>query len=181
MDSPRYGEIVELLQRTNGDGGGRPAAAPGTAPAASDRGSELLSADSIVLDGGRASRDEAITQAGDLLVRAGAVDPSYVPAMHERETSVSTYMGNLLAIPHGTNEAKGAIRRTAISLVRYPGGVEWKGKEVQFVIGIAGQGNDHMALLGKIAHVFLDKTEIARLQAATSASEIHGILGGVKV
>ena len=41
------------------------------------------------------------------------------PRMHEREKSVSTFMGNGLAIPHGTNEAKGAIRRTAISFVRY--------------------------------------------------------------
>ena len=107
MDSPRYDQIVELLQRTNGTGGGAVAAdAPATAPAASNEGGGLLAADSIVLDGGRASRDEAISQAGELLVRAGAVDPSYVPAMHEREQSVSTYMGNLLAIPHGTNEAK---------------------------------------------------------------------------
>ena len=60
-------------------------------------------------------------------------------------------MGNLLAIPHGTNEAKPAIQRTAISFVRYPGGVDWNGKQVKFVIGIAGAGDDHLKLLGKIA------------------------------
>ena len=70
-----------------------------------------------MLGGTATTRDAAITEAGDLLVAAGAVDPSYVDAMHEREKSVSTAMGNGLAIPHGTNEAKGLIRRTG-DLVR---------------------------------------------------------------
>ena len=86
----------------------------------------VLESESIVLAGAAPSRDEAITEAGQLLVAAGAVDPSYVDAMHERETSVSTHMGNGLAIPHGTNDAKGAIHRSAISFVRYaePGRLE---------------------------------------------------------
>ena len=72
-------------------------------------------------------RDEAITEAGRLLVASGAVDEAYVDAMHERETSVSTFMGNGLAIPHGTNEAKALIRHTAISFVRYDEPIDWKG------------------------------------------------------
>ena len=54
-----------------------------------------------------------------LLVAAGAVSQAYVAAMHERETSVSTYMGNGLAIPHGTNEAKSEIARSAMCFIRY--------------------------------------------------------------
>ena len=69
-------------------------------------GDDVLALDSIVLNGTATTRDEAITEAGQLLVAAGAVEPAYVDAMHEREKSVSTYMGNGLAIPHGTNEAK---------------------------------------------------------------------------
>ncbi|MCW2756645.1 MAG: mtlA, partial [Nocardioidaceae bacterium] len=134
----------------------------------------------IVLDGGTASRDEAITRAGELLVAAGAVEASYVDAMHEREKSVSTYMGNLLALPHGTNEAKPAIKRTAISFVRYSDGVDWKGKEVKFVIGIAGAGKDHLKLLGQIAEVFLDSERVARLEAATSTDEVMQILGAMQ-
>ena len=65
-----------------------------------------------MLGGTATSRDAAITEAGQLLVAAGAVDPTYVDAMHEREKSVSTHMGNGLAIPHGTNEAKGLIKHT---------------------------------------------------------------------
>ena len=77
----------------------------------------LLVAESIVLDVASESRDEAITRAGQLLVDAGAVEESYAAAMHDREASVSTYMGNELAIPHGTNEAKSAIKRSALSFV----------------------------------------------------------------
>ncbi len=141
--------------------------------------SALLTREAIVLDAS-GSRDEAIQQAGELLVAGGAVEASYVEAMHAREQSVSTYMGNLLAIPHGTNEAKSAIRRTAISFVRCPDGVDWKGKEVKFVIGIAGAGNDHLKLLGKIAEVFLDKEQVARLESATSADEVLEVLGAVQ-
>ncbi|TWH74726.1 PTS system mannitol-specific IIC component [Modestobacter roseus] len=203
MSSPRYDEIVEMLKRTNAaptaeaataaaapDG----AAVPGrhaTAPAADgglgrltgdghDAGSEVLAVESIVLEGTATSRDEAITEAGELLVAAGAVDPAYVQAMHERETSVSTYMGNGLALPHGTNEAKPAIRRTAISFVRHARGVDWNGKEVSFVIGVAGAGDDHLKLLGRIAEVFVDPAQVARLEAAQSPADVLAVLGSLQ-
>ncbi len=141
----------------------------------------MLAESSIVLNGTARSRDDAITEAGQLLVAAGAVDASYVDAMHERETSVSTYMGNLLAIPHGTNEAKGAIRRTAISFVRYPGQVDWNGKPAEFVIGIAGAGNDHLGLLAKIAEIFVDSAQVEQLRQAQSPAEVLAVLNSVKV
>ncbi|MCW2582599.1 MAG: mtlA, partial [Klenkia sp.] len=174
MASPRYDEIVELLQERQAGGGGSTAATSGGGV---DSG--LLARESIVLD---ASGDKtaAIGRAGELLVAAGAVDASYVQAMHERETSVSTYMGNLLAIPHGTNEAKPAIRRTAISFVRFPQGVDWNGKEVKFVIGIAGAGEDHLKLLGRIAEVFVDDAQVARLEAARTPDDVLAVLGAMQ-
>ena len=99
--------------------------------------------------------------------------------MHEREQSVSTAMGNFLAIPHGTNEAKDSIRRTAMSFVRYPDGLDWNGKPVKFVVGIAGAGNDHLPLLGKIAKVFADSDKVAELEAAQTAGDVQRILGQV--
>ena len=123
-----------------------------------------------------AGGDDAIAEAGQLLVDCGAVDASYVDAMHERERSVSTHMGNQLAIPHGTNDAKSAIRRSAISFVRYPDGIDWNGKEATFVIGVAGAGKDHLALLGKIAQVFVDADRVAELAAAESTADVQRIL-----
>jgi PTS system mannitol-specific IIC component len=175
MNSPRYDEIVELLGQTNrGAEIAAPAAAPvaeGAAPAA-----DVLALDSIVLNGTATTAAEAITEAGRLLVAAGAVEPSYVDAMHEREKSVSTYMGNGLAIPHGTNDAKDSIRRTGISFVRYAEPIDWKGKPAEFVVGIAGTGKDHLALLSQIAQVFLNKDDVAKLRAARTPQEVKAVL-----
>jgi PTS system mannitol-specific IIC component len=174
MGSPRYDEIVELLQSTNGAGAGS-----GVVEEDDGGTGDLLAAESVVLRGFASTRNEAITEAGELLVDVGAVEPSYLSSMHEREESVSTHMGNGLAIPHGTNDAKSAIRRTAISFVRYPSGIDWNGNQVKFVIGIAGAGDDHLALLSKIGKVFVDKDAVAQLEAATSVDEVRRILGAV--
>ena len=140
---------------------------------------QVLSEESIKLDGSARTRDEAITEAGRLLVAAGAVDDSYVDAMHERETSVSTYMGNGLAIPHGTNEAKPSIKRTAISFVRYAEPVDWKGQPAEFVVGIAGAGDDHLTVLSALAGIFTDDDAIARLRSASAPADVLAALGEV--
>jgi PTS system mannitol-specific IIC component len=173
MNAPQYDEIVELLAHVN------TATAVGVEEPADDApDQDVLDVESIVLAGAATTRDAAISEAGRLLVACGAVEPAYVDAMHEREASVSTYMGNGLAIPHGTNEAKDFIRRTGISFVRFAEPIDWNGKPAEFVVGIAGAGKDHMALLTKIAGVFLNKDEVARLRDATSREEIQSVLGG---
>ncbi len=178
MASPRYDEIVELIGQANGDGAG-PSAATRSVDAASSGG--VLATSSIVLGGRARSRDDAIDEAGRLLVTAGAVDESYVASMHDRETSVSTFMGNGLAIPHGTNDAKSSIRRTAMSFVRYDEPVDWNGKPTEFVVGIAGAGDDHLALLSRIAGIFTDDNQVNALRAAATPEEVTAILDAVKV
>ncbi|MBJ7529646.1 MAG: PTS mannitol transporter subunit IICBA [Nocardioides sp.] len=177
MQSPAYDEIVDLLRQRNGAGG---APTPASAEEEGALGGALLARESIVLDGTARTRDDAITEAGRLLVAAGAAEPAYVEAMHEREASVSTFMGNGLAIPHGTNEAKSSVHRTAISLVRYSDGLDWKGKQVRFVVGIAAVGKDHLKLLGRIAEVFLDDDQVARLERASTTDEVLEVLGQVQ-
>jgi PTS system mannitol-specific IIC component len=180
MNSPRYDEVVELVNRTNtADGGSAAAGAGAQAGAADDAGTDVLARDSIRLEGSARTRDDAIDEAGELLVAAGAVDPAYIASMHERESSISTFMGNGLAIPHGTNDAKGSIRRTAMSFVRYSEGVDWNGKQAEFVVGIAGAGDDHLALLSQLAGVFADKERVAELHEARSADDVLAVLAGV--
>jgi PTS system mannitol-specific IIC component len=173
MGSPAYDEIVDLLGTTNvsGDALTGPAEVAGT--------SDVLAESSVVLAGSARTRDEAITEAGRLLVECGAVEAAYVDAMHEREKSVSTAMGNLLAIPHGTNEAKSTIRRTALSFVRYSEPLDWSGKEVKFVVGIAGVQDEHLALLGQIAQVFVDPAQVAQLEAAQTPADVKHVLDTV--
>ena len=176
MNAPQYDEIVELLGKVNSVNGAAPAAAE-QQPEESAPAEDVLDVESIVLAGTATTRDGAIGEAGRLLVACGAVEPAYVEAMYEREGSVSTYMGNGLAIPHGTNDAKSAIKRTGISFVRYPEPIDWNGKPAEFVVGIAGAGKDHMALLTKIAGVFLNKDEVARLRQASTPEEVREVLG----
>ncbi|WP_345517971.1 PTS mannitol transporter subunit IICBA [Nocardioides conyzicola] len=177
MASPRYDEVVELVRARNGAGS---ATAPVAVADDVDATRGLLVEDAIVLDGGAATRDQAIARAGELLVAAGAVDPAYVDAMHQREASVSTAMGNLLAIPHGTNEAKADVRRTALSFVRYPDGIDWNGREVKYVVGVAALGNEHLKLMARLAEVFTDPERVRHLEEANSPLDVLEVLGAVQ-
>ncbi|MDQ0871272.1 PTS system mannitol-specific IIC component [Arthrobacter sp. V1I9] len=209
MSSPEYDEIVELVRDSNTEGsvategpdagagtpGGASASGPATGVAgaaaagtavgtseteASATGTaEILARESVVLRGTATTRDAAIDEAGRLLLARGAVDEDYVRAMHEREQSVSTYMGSFLAIPHGTNAAKDHIRKSAVSVIRYPEGIDWNGKQVKFVVGVAGINNEHLHILSSIAKVFTNKEQVARLEAATSEDEVLELFGKV--
>jgi PTS system mannitol-specific IIA component len=141
--------------------------------------SEILTVSQIKVPGTATSKDEAIKEAGQILVDVGAVTSEYVDAMYEREKSVSTYMGNFLAIPHGTNEAKDEIKASALSVVRYENPIDWDGNEVRFAVGIAGLNNGHLEILGKIAVIFSDMDEVDKMIAAGSAEEVFEILNAV--
>ncbi|BCW68740.1 PTS mannose transporter subunit IIA [Arthrobacter sp. NicSoilB4] len=182
MNSPRYDEIVELVRSSNTDGGtdaAAPAAAAATEAAEEAGPAGILVAESVVLNGTATTRDAAIDEAGRLLLDRGAVDSGYLDAMHEREESVSTYMGSFLAIPHGTNAAKDHIMKSAVSVVRYPNGIDWNGKEVKFVVGVAGINNEHLQILSSIAKVFTNKAQVAQLEAATTVEEVLDLFGKV--
>ncbi|NUU18134.1 PTS sugar transporter subunit IIA [Cellulomonas humilata] len=138
--------------------------------------SDILTRDLVVASGRATTRDEAIREAGELLASSGAVTAQYVDAMAERERTVSTYMGNYLAIPHGTNAAKEAIVRSALCLIRYDEPIDWAGNPVRVVVGIAGVNDEHLGILGKIAVIFADEDEVRRVLAATTADELYDLV-----
>jgi mannitol PTS system EIIA component len=140
---------------------------------------DVLTTDRIILGGSARTRDEAIDEGGRLLVAAGAVDESYVAAMHDREASVSTYMGSYLAIPHGTNDAKDAIRTSAMTLVRYDDPIDWDGNPVRVVATIAGKDGGHMAVLQALALAFSDDASVQRVLNATTPDDVLAVLGDV--
>jgi mannitol PTS system EIIA component len=137
---------------------------------------QILEPGNVIARGTATTKEDAIREAGALLVKAGSVREDYISAMLERENSVSTYMGNFLAIPHGTNEAKDSILRSALSLVRYDEPIDWGGEQVRFAVGIAGLNNEHLEILSKIAVVFSDEDEVQKLIDAGSAEEIYSLL-----
>ncbi len=129
----------------------------------------------IRLSGSAKSRDEAIAEAAEMLIESGAVTPAYRDSMFARESSVSTYMGNLLAIPHGTLEGADEVLNSALAIIRYDEPIDWDGNEVRFVIGIAGKDGTHMDSLGMIAQVFSEIEIVEELLSAESQQQFTDI------
>lgn len=116
---------------------------------------------------------EAIRQVGALLVDAGYITPDYIPAMMEREREANTYLGNGIAIPHGTTSAKDAIRQTGIAVLQVPGGVPWgPGEMVYLVVGIAARSDEHLNVLANLTDVLGNPGAVRRLVTTTDPSLI---------
>ena len=123
------------------------------------------------------SREEAITAAGKMLVASGYVDEGYVQGMLNREHDLSTYIGKGIAIPHGENAVKDTINKTGIVVCQYPDGVKFGDETAYLVIGIAGVGNDHLAILANIATMVGDYTDeqLEQLFKTKSADELYHV------
>ena len=141
--------------------------------------SKVLELPQINLHGTAKTSSEAIDEAGRILVATGAVTAEYPRYMHDREVLVSTYMGNFLAIPHGTNEGKDTVLASALSFVRYDDPIDWGGNPVRFVVGIAGKDGGHMDVLSSIALIFSDEEQVDRLLVAGTPEEVLELLGDV--
>lgn len=140
---------------------------------------DLLTVDAIRLDRRAADRDDAIRQCGQTLVEIGAVAPGYVAAMLERERSVSTYVGEGVAIPHATLAGKADVRRDALAVLRFPDGVDWDGEQVVVCVAIAAVGDGHVALLSELAQVLLDPQRARQLREATRPDDVLTLLAPV--
>lgn len=141
--------------------------------------SNVLELDQIKAEGSARTKEEAIREAADILIGAGAVTAEYIDFMKAREVLTSTYMGNFLAIPHGTNEGKETILESALSFVRYSTPLDWDGHEVRFVVGIAGKDGGHMEILSKIAILFSETDDVQRLLDAPDRDALFAILSEV--
>lgn len=138
--------------------------------------SQILSLKSIKVGATASDKWEAITEAGNLLVKGGYVAMDYVDGMIEREKITTTYLGMGIAIPHGTESAKREVLHTGISVVQYPEGVDFDGEMAYLVIGIAGVGDEHLELLAKVSEALEDELVLERLQTTDDPEEIYNVL-----
>ncbi|MDO4626985.1 MAG: PTS mannitol transporter subunit IICBA [Pasteurellaceae bacterium] len=140
----------------------------------------VLSPEQIFLGLKANNKQEAIRFAGEQLVKAGFVQPSYVDAMFEREKLVSTYLGEGVAVPHGTVEAKDAVLKTGIVVCQYPEGVRFTDEEdgiAKLVIGIAARNNEHIQVVSAVTNA-LDNEEAIKL--LTSTDDVNQVLNLLK-
>ncbi|PWU69725.1 PTS sugar transporter subunit IIA [Gracilibacillus dipsosauri] len=140
---------------------------------------DILTKDNMMLGAVLNDKEEAIRLTGNILKKNGYVEESYVDKMLEREKLTSTYIGNNVAIPHGTDDAKDAVLHTGLSVVTVPDGVDFNGEHVHILIGIAGKGEEHLEILSKIALVCAEEENIQKLIHADTKEDILAILEGV--
>lgn len=133
---------------------------------------KIMIAEGIQLNQTPGTKEEAIQAAGELMCKLGYVDETYVDAMQEREKLVTTYMGMGIAIPHGTTQAKGTVKKTGIVLFQYPEGVPFGDEKANLVFGIAGIGDEHLDLLAKICEVLEDETVLEEMKTTNDVEWI---------
>jgi phosphocarrier protein FPr len=138
----------------------------------------ILSLERIRLGATAVNKQDAIRQAGDLLVKSGAVAPAYIDGMLAREETMSTYMGNGVAIPHGQFDNRGDIHQNGISVLQLPDGILWEDDEKAYlVIGIAAASDSHVGILSNLAEVIEDEDVTNELVHTTDANLILATLG----
>ncbi|MGJ9384472.1 PTS sugar transporter subunit IIA [Salipaludibacillus sp. CF4.18] len=142
---------------------------------------QVLAKENVILNAKVSSKEEAIKKAGQLLVDGGYVDPSYVDKMFEREEITSTYMGNLIAIPHGTEDAKESVLASGISILQIPEAIDFgNGNEVKVVFGIAGKNNEHLEILSQIAILCSEMENVEKIVNAASEDELLALFSEVE-
>ncbi|NDL64685.1 PTS mannitol transporter subunit IICBA [Acerihabitans arboris] len=142
-----------------------------------------LTAANIFLGQQADHKEQAIRFAGEQLVKGGYVLPEYVEAMLDREKLTSTYLGESIAVPHGTIEAKDKVLRTGVVFCQYPAGVRFGDEEddiARLVIGIAARNNEHIQVITSLTNALDDDAVIQRLINTTDVDEVLELLKGSK-
>ena len=137
---------------------------------------DILQRENIVLGASFESKDQAVEYVGNMLVKAGYVAPEYIDLMKERETVMSTFMGNGLAIPHGVSKSRegNIIKHSGIAVVQVPQGVDFGDGNLAFmVIGIAGKDNEHLNILANIATIFNEMENVELMVNAKDPEIIY--------
>ncbi len=141
--------------------------------------STILTMENIRLNEKFESKYDAIKMAGELLLAGGYVNEHYIEEMVKREDLSTTYIGNDIAIPHGTESAKNDVLNSGISVIQVPEGVDFNGDKARVVFGIAGKDNTHLEILANIAVFCSDMDNVEKLVKAETKAEIMDLLGGI--
>ena len=181
MGAPEYDVLVKELLDARKD-------VPAPAPAAmetpeaeeSPAAVTLLERKNIVLGCAPVTPEEAIRACGRRMVDSGYVDEAYIQGMLDREASFSVAIGSHVAIPHGTEESRKAIKKTGLIVMTYPEGIEWGDETVRLVVGIASTGEDHLGILGKIVEVAETEEDTDQLVDNASVDQLYKLLNGLE-
>ncbi|AWS52117.1 MULTISPECIES: PTS mannitol transporter subunit IICBA [Providencia] len=189
LDSQTYNDLVtNLIAKKNPKAANDGHLIKQTIVAANDESYDIteheealftLSAKHIHLNLAAENKTQAIRFVGQKLVEGGYVEPEYIEAMLAREKLTPTYLGESIAVPHGTIEAKDRVLKTGIVICQYPKGVQF-GEEpdeiARLVIGIAAQNNEHIEVITRITSALDEDGVIERLCETQDVQEVLEIL-----
>ena len=138
-----------------------------------------LSESNIHLNANAADKQQAIEMAASALVQADNVENGYLQGMLAREQQTSTFLGNGIAIPHGTLDTRSMVKKTGVQVFQFPQGIEWGDGNIAYVvIGIAARSDEHLSLLRQLTHVLSNEDTAAKLAKITDVAEFRAILMG---
>lgn len=137
-----------------------------------------LSQQDIHMGAAASNKQDAIQQVAAALAAAGCVSPAYVDGMLQRELQTSTYLGNGIAIPHGTTDTRDLVLKTGVQVFQFPQGIAWGEETAYVVLGIAARSDEHLALLRQLTHVLSDENVAERMAKTASAEELRSLLMG---
>ena len=180
MGAPEYDVLVKELLEARKGGAPAPAAPPAAEEKPAASGPILLEKKNIILGCKPVSPEEAIRAVGRRMMDSGYVEEAYIQGMLDREESFSVAIGSHVAIPHGTEESRKAIKKTGLIVMTYPEGIEWGEDTVRLVVGIASTGEDHLGILGKIVEVAETEEDTDALVDNASVDQLYKLLNGLE-
>ncbi|MFG6330500.1 MAG: fructose-specific PTS transporter subunit EIIC [Lachnospiraceae bacterium] len=142
---------------------------------------DLLDKRSISLTGAPASKQEALDQMVDLMIRSGKINDreAYRQEVYRREEESTTGIGEGIAIPHG----KGSfVERPGLAAMVVRDGVDFDsldGEPVHLIFLIAApntEDNVHLDVLSKLSMLLMDESFAANLKAASTVEEFLQIV-----
>ncbi len=136
----------------------------------------ILKRENIRWENNACDKEKAIEIVGTMLYESGYVTKDYIDGMFEREKTFVTYVGNGIAIPHGTKEVKEKVKKSGIAVLVVKEGVDWGGNEkAKLIVGIAGVGDEHLEILANIAENLSTEEEVNSLITSEDTDKIYQI------
>ncbi|MDK9561652.1 fused PTS fructose transporter subunit IIA/HPr protein [Gallibacterium anatis] len=124
-------------------------------------------------------KQQAITAVAQAFVEKGLVEEGYLQGMLAREQQTSTFLGNGIAIPHGTLDTRHLVKQTGVQIFQFPNGVKWSDDNIAYlVIGIAAKSDEHLAILRQLTHLLGDEDIAEKLAKTTNAQEFIALFNG---
>lgn len=145
---------------------------------------ELLSIESIRLNGTPTDKNQTIEQAIDLMCESGRISDraSYSQAVHNREKEFTTGVGGGIAIPHGRCAG---VSKAGLAAMVIPNGVDYEAMDgapvhLVFLIAAPEEGSVHLEVLAKLSRMLMDESLVQSLIHASSPQDFMNILNAAE-